>query len=715
MIRCVANIVLIFLFASIVSSSRLTGNIHRYTAVISRNPSSTIIPKYALGACVDGLSHRDVSEVYTKPNLSAMINAGYQSLAYRLRTELGVEIWRWNQEGSWSDRARKQGYWRSSSKTDSDNMVSNGYKLSRRGDTIDQANNDGYSRIDDGIAASFWKSNPYLDAYYTREPNSLHPQWILVDLGEVRSVNMIRIFWGIPYAVRYQVSYWKDADSDCNIGIDDTFETNGWHTFPNGSIYHGKGGDVSFLLSHTPVRARLIRIWMTASSDTAPRGSMDVRDGLGYAVRELSIGLCQRRFHDWIIHSSNGRIQTPITVSSTDPWSSNKNRDLQVEQPGFDTVLHSGLTHDNPVLLPVGILYNTPENAAAELKWFLAKGVPLRFVELGEEPDGQYCSPEDYGALFLQWSRALLKEDPAIRFIGPGFQTEVDDVFAWTDKVHSDRSWVRRFLNYLKVHKSLNQLKAFSFEWYPFGKGCEATHDSLQQAPMMLVRMLHRWRVEGVPGKAPFLITEYGYSSFAVEPEVDRAGALFDAETVAQFLTIGGRAAYFYGYEPQALMHERNSRCWGVLSLLLSDSRHRIKQPLAAYYAARMITQIWASPQGHPISLFAVHCRSSDGKITKKFTAYAALHPDRNWAILLLNKDYVHTIHVRLPQLKGAARITLLSSKNYRWRPDSSRGYASPDIPPFSAQLNLTRSPYISLPPCSLGVITVNANNINLK
>ena len=77
-----------------------------------------------------------------------------------------------------------------------------------------------------------------------------------------------------------------------------------------------------------------------------------------------------------------------IYTSSTDPWHRAIDLDPKTEQPGFDLVFGSGLTNNLPVLMPVGLLYDTPENAAAEIRFLKARGYPVRQIEMGEEPDG---------------------------------------------------------------------------------------------------------------------------------------------------------------------------------------------------------------------------------------------------------------------------------------------------------------------------------------
>src|SRR5262249_21090572 len=122
----------------------------RPTATITVDTShlvNRIIPSHALGGAIDG-HDKGVNDLQLSAlNIQAMLSAGLKSLTYRLRTELGNDVWHWNTAGSWSESSQRQGYWISNSKLGPPISLSYGYKLPRRGNTIDQANDDDYSRL----------------------------------------------------------------------------------------------------------------------------------------------------------------------------------------------------------------------------------------------------------------------------------------------------------------------------------------------------------------------------------------------------------------------------------------------------------------------------------------------------------------------------------------------------------------------------------------
>jgi hypothetical protein len=677
------------------------------------NPTASFMPDEAFGAGLDGLNEKDLERVYSPESIRTMSQAAYRRLSYRLRTELGIEAWHWNENGSWSDEAKKEGYWTSSEKSEGPLLKSFGYRLPRRGSTIDQAENDGYSRLDDGDESTFWKSNPYLDTHFTGIDNALHPQWVLIDLGKRRSVNALRILWGEPYATRFEVQYWDGKDRDYLNDL--TAGT--WRAFEFGHIRNCQGGDTLLRLGDTPVSVRFVRILLTASSETAPQKE-DVRDRLGYAVRELFMGVLdgRGRFRDIVRHSASNKHQTITIVSSTDPWHREIDRNPKTAQPGFDQIIASGLGRRKPVLTPVPVLYNTPENAATQIRFLKSRNFPMTQIELGEEPDGQNTSPEHYGALYLQFAKVVHEIDPALITGGPGFQSEVGGWNTFVD-ASGEYSWMKRFLDYLREHKRLNDFGFFSFEWYPFDELCEHPAKQLIEHQGLMKRAFERLDRDGVPRDIPWIISEYGYSSFAGRAEVELPAALLNAEIVAQFLAFGGQAAYYYGLEPNEPIRELGpcahpDRLWG--NLMMFQTKHDSKSSwlLPAYYGGKMLVEEWADPANAPHQLFPASVMEGD-KISNDVAAYVLLRPDSRWAALVLNKSMDHRKLERIQfavgpkEIDWSGRLDVIqySSRQYTWKADGADGHPTRSKPPRRFQIISGPGSVIELPSMSLTVV----------
>ncbi|MBV8859784.1 MAG: discoidin domain-containing protein [Acidobacteria bacterium] len=681
----------------------------------SGSPANVFTPSIALGAGVDGHEAGQTARMLSPRNVRAMLAAGLKPLSYRLRTELGDEVWHWNPLGSWSDPRHRQGYWTSDSAAGRPISLSYGYRLPRRGNTSDQANDDGYSRLDDGDPGTFWKSNPYLDAHYTGEDDSLHPQWVVVDLGEPKPVDTVRILWGQPYAARYQVEYGTPPDSSSDE--DKSFNPHDpglWHAFPQGAGLKGTGGETSVRLSAAPLRVRYVRVLLLESSHTAPRTSRDVRDGLGYAVREVALGRAGDggRFRDEVRHAAAHERQTVIYVSSTDPWHRAVDRDPRVEQPGLDRVFRSGLTGGLPALVPAGVLYDTPDNAAALVRYLSARRYQLAGLELGEEPDGQSISPEDYGALYAQWVKAVRPNAPALPLGGPSLATITP--YLDSGKDFTEKEWLRRFVSYLDAHRMLGAFNFFSFEWYPFDEVCEPPAPQLLTAPALLADALNGLRPGILPAGTQLFLTEYGYSAYASAAEVGIEGALLNADTVGLFLTLGGDRAYLYGYEPNEVISEVPCT-WGNNMLFGMDEKGLIKYRTAAYYGAVLLSKFWATPADAPLEVFPAASDVRDAAGAPLVTAYALRRPDGRWSLLLINKDprRLWDVDVRISDARGGGVSTLrlpadlyqFSRAQYVWKSDRDESRPARELPPAHSLLPSGAGPTLRLPPYSISVV----------
>jgi hypothetical protein len=679
------------------------------------HPANTFIPSQALGAGIDGHEQGDIARMLSPQNVQEMLKAGFKPLTYRLRTELGSESWHWNPKGLWSEAGRKQGYWLSDATSEKGISVCYGYRLPRRGNTIDQANNDGYSRLDDGDTHSFWKSNPYLDRAFTGEENSVHPQWVVIDLGEAKPINAIRLLWGNPFATRYAIDYGLGENAEPTGAFFPATPEGDWRRFPNGDVKNQEGGAAQIRLTDKPIIARYVRIWMTASSGTAPGISKDIRDRSGYALREVFVGLLETsgRFLDFVHHAKHNRRQSIITVSSTDPWHRSVDVDRRTEQPGFDKVFTSGLTNRLPVLMPVPMLYDTPENAAAEIQYLKARGYPVSELEMSEEPEGQFIGPEDYGALYIQWAKALRKVDARLKLGGPCFAT-IDANLEAPPEAPVTRTWMKLFLEYLQGHGQLSNFNFFSFEWYPFDAVCEPTAPQLAEAPERLADALTLMRQAGLSPEVPIYITEYGYSAFASAAEVSIEGALMNADIVGQFLTLGGSRAYLFGYEPNEVIQEEPCT-WGINALFLCDARGRIKHRLATYYGAQMLTREWAQPVDAPHLVYRATSDIKNQKGQTLVTAYAVARPDGQLALMVINKDPEQAFAAQITFLDMAKNsrasfqtpleVYQLSTAQYSWHAYKEKGYPERSLPPKHTVIDGRKEQTILLPPYSLSVV----------
>jgi hypothetical protein len=705
------------------------------------HPSNHFIPKETLGAGVDRIAVDAIDKDLVQPTLEKTLASGWQPVTYRQNTELAVEAWHWNPKGTWSNGsdssdARGKGYFTGSATPTEMLRYSYGYGLPRRGFTRnDGTDNVGFSRLTDGDLNSFWKSNPYLTEHFTGESDALHPQWVVMDLAQLQQVNSIRIAWGEPYARRYAVQYWTGDDPIKAV-------TRGtWQTFPQGTVADGKGKTETIRLSGSPVAVRFVRIWMTESSNTcvADAPPNDPRNCVGYAIRELYLGTSTEdgAFHDILRHTADQE-QTTTYCSSVDPW--HQASDLgstKQAQVGFDLFYTSGVTRGLPAMVPVAMLYDTPDNAAAEIAYLKKRGYPISYVEMGEEADGQYMLPEDYAALYLQWATAIHRVDPGLKLGGPSFQGVNKDIEVWPD-ANGKVSWTARFLDYLKQHGRMNDLAFFSFEHYPYDP-CRTPWGVLYDEPELVSHIMQVWHEDGVPADMPMFITEGNLSSGASETYQDIFAGVWLADYIGSFLNSGGNGVYFFHYLPLQMEPGCNSSP-GTFGMFTIDANYQIQQPLAQFFVAQLINLEWVQPAGSEHQVFAAKSDVLDGAGHALVTAYAVKRPDGKWAVMAVNRDQQNAHRVRVsfngssgPSDKeggfaGPVEISTFGSAQYQWHAGQTRfmahaenggertivattkGNADPDGPIVHTKITAQKDTLYDLPAASVVVIRGNVS-----
>jgi hypothetical protein len=695
------------LFTSLAAPLALAQSIH-----VDATPShftNTIRPTEALGAGIDRLGYGAADKLYVEPTISQVLAAGWQTITYRQNTELHMEAWHWNPNGTWSDSSGK-GYFTGNATPGSEPIRhSYGYPLPHRGVTRDDGTDTvGYSRLTDGDPATYWKSNPYLAEAFTGESDSLHPQWVILDLAKPREISAIRIDWAEPFATNFVVQYFtgEDAIRKPTLGV--------WQAFPSGSIANGKGGNPVLQLATAPISVQFIRILMSASSNTCDtHGSADKRNCLGYAIHEIDLGTTSAdgKFHDLIRHTPD-QDQTMTYCSSVDPWHQPSDLDEHAgEQVGFDLFfMPNGYTRGLPTMIPIAMIYSTPEDAAAELIYLEKRGYPISYVEMGEEPDGHFMNPEDYASMYVQFAAALHRVDRKLKLGGPIFTGVNKDIETWPD-ASGRTSWTGRFIHYLESHNKLEELAFFSFEHYPFEPG-KIQWSNLYDEPKLVTGIMKIWREDGVPANVPLFITESNLSWVDSEAFPDIFGGLWLADYVCSFLNGGGAAVYTFHYMPAPIGHGVNGSR-GTFAMFSADKDLKIQQPLSQFFSSQLITLEWVQPGSAEQRLFNATSDVFDGAAHSLVSAYAVHRPDGDWSLLIINKDQENSHSVKISfddaaqpasgSFSGPLTVKTFGKAQYQWHPATLS--ADPDGPIASSNITADPNTNFDLPAASITIL----------
>jgi len=532
---------------------------------------------------------------------------------------------------------------------------------------------------------------------------------VFLDLSSKQDVTAIRISWAEPFATKYAVQYWTGDDPIKKPA------QGSWQAFPGGVVTDGQGGNATLQLSSAPISVQWVRIWMTASSNTCDsHASADRRNCRGYAIREIYLGTTTKdgKFHDLLRHTPD-QDQTATYCSSVDPW--HEPGDLAEragDQIGFDLFYTSGVTRGLPAMIPIAMLYNTPEDAAAEIAYIEKRGYPISYVEMGEEPDGHYTLPEDYAALYIQFAAALHRVDPKLKLGGPIFTGENKDIEVWPDQ-DGKASFTGRFIDYLKSHGKLGELAFFSFEHYPVDPG-KVQWSNLYDEAYLVQHIMDVWREDGVPANVPFFITESNLSSASSEAYMDIWGGLWLADYIGAFLSAGGNAVYYFHYMPEPTSRGFNNSP-GTFNFFSADKDFKIKQALSQYFVSQLLNLEWVQPGAGVHKIFAAGSDIRDGAGHVLVTCYAVHRPDGQWSLLIVNKDQenAHSVNVAFEDAEkksattfgGPVSVTTFGKAQYAWHPERNGGTADPDGPAARSTVNAGQTTSFTLPAASVTVL----------
>src|SRR5262249_39046262 len=145
-------------------------------------------------------------------------------------------------------------------------------------------------------------------------------------------------------------------------------------------------------------------------------------------------------------------------------------------------------------------------------------------------------------------------------------------------------------------------------------------------------RIAHDLREDGVPTSIPWVISEYGFSAFSGRAMSEPPSALLAADIVGHFLSLGGSAAYMFGYPPDAPINQHLACAgYGNMTPFIADEDGQARDPTPSYWAHRMLTEDWAAPEDQVHRLYAAEVAPQASKEKPSVVAYLVQGAGGRW------------------------------------------------------------------------------------
>ncbi len=374
----------------------------------------------------------------------------------------------------------------------------------------------------------------------------------------------------------------------------------------------------------------------------------------------------------------------------------------------------SGITRGLPTMVPIAMLYATPEDAANEIAYLYKRHYPISYVEMGEEADGQHMLPEDYAALYVQFATAIHKLVPGSEARRPAVRRNFRRRRGLARCQR--KSFLARPLRRLsESHGRLNDFTFFSFEHYPYQDRPTYSWADLYPEPGYVSHIVQVWKDNGLPPNIPFFMTE-GNIGGGAPPSISEERPVARRLRRHHDERRRGRDLLF---PLHAVPGETGS---GFGNFLHIDADYKVLGYPPQYLAAQVITKEWVQPIDAPHKQFKAASDVNDAAGNVLVTAYAVERPDGQWSVMLVNRDQSndHAVKVAFAGAdrrmdKGVEkkdrhftgqvdRITF-GSNEYQWHIEGARGHADPDGPPSKSKVEGSADALYQIPKASITVL----------